>query len=98
MAQVTWSPSAKRDLLAIHDTIALDSPFYARRFVERLMEKVLFLGEHPMIGHVVSEFNDRTIREIGFGPYRIIHRTTVMQLQIVRIFHGKRELRRGHIK
>ncbi len=94
MAQVKWSPSANFDLHAIHDTIAIDSPFYARRFVEQLMERVLFLGEHPMIGHVVKEFNDRTIREITFGQYRVIHRVTAAEMQIVRIFHAKRELRK----
>jgi toxin ParE1/3/4 len=93
MAQVTWSPSAKRDLHALHDAIAEDSPFYARRFVERLAERVLFLGDHPMAGHIVKEFNDKTIREISFGSYRIIHKLTAGEVQIVRVFHGKRMLR-----
>jgi addiction module RelE/StbE family toxin len=97
MAQVVWSPSAKRDLHAIHDRIAMDSPFYAQRFILRLSERVLFLGEHPMMGHVVQEFKDRTIREIAFGDYRIIHRVTATELQIVRIFHGKRTLRKRDV-
>jgi plasmid stabilization system protein ParE len=58
------------------------------------MERVLFLGEHPMIGHIVQEFGDRTIRELGFGHYRIIHRMAATEMQIVRIFHAKRELRK----
>ncbi|MBX2980027.1 MAG: type II toxin-antitoxin system RelE/ParE family toxin [Flavobacteriales bacterium] len=62
------------------------------------MERVQFLGAHPMTGHMVREFKDRSIREIAFGPYRIIHRITAMELQIVRIFHGKRELRRKHLE
>jgi addiction module RelE/StbE family toxin len=93
MAQITWSPSAKRDLHAIHDGIALDSPFYARRFIEQLMASVLFLADHPFAGHVVTEFEIKTIREIYFGSYRIIHKVTGGEVQIVRVFHAKRSLR-----
>jgi plasmid stabilization system protein ParE len=75
----------------------MDSPFYAQRFILRLSERVLFLGEHPMMGHVVQEFKDQTIREIAFGDYRIIHRVTATELQIVRVFHGKRTLRKRDV-
>ena len=93
-----WSPSARRDLLAIHDHIALDSAFYAQRFVLFMDERVTFLGAHPMMGHVVKEFGDRRIREIHAGAYRIIHRVTTAEVQIVRLFHSKRKLRHSDME
>lgn len=93
MAQVIWAPSARRDLHAIHDHIALDSVFYAQRFVNFIDDRVLFLGMHPMMGHIVKEFGDRRIREISVGAYRIIHRVTITEVQIIRVFHSKRKLR-----
>ena len=71
----------------------MDSAFYAQRFVLFIDERVTFLGEHPMMGHVVKEFGDRQIREINVGAYRIIHRVTASEIQIVRLFHSKRQLR-----
>ena len=92
MAQVIWSPSARKDLHAIHELIASDSRVYAKRFVEKLFERIQFLSEHPMIGHVVKEFSNKEIREISFSNYRIIHRVRPDQIQILRIFHSKRIL------
>ncbi|QQR87125.1 MAG: type II toxin-antitoxin system RelE/ParE family toxin [Flavobacteriales bacterium] len=93
MAQVIWSPSAKHDLHAIYDLIAADSPKYAQAFVERLGERFARLAEHPMTGHVVREFSDRTLREITEGNYRIIHKVAKDHVQIVRIYHSRRMLK-----
>ena len=86
-----WSPAAQRDLHSIHDRIALDSPFYAQRFVLNLIHHADSLTEQPMRGHMVKEFGDRSIRETTFGAYRIIHRVHSGQVQIVRVFHSKRK-------
>ncbi|HRF79748.1 MAG TPA: type II toxin-antitoxin system RelE/ParE family toxin [Flavobacteriales bacterium] len=98
MAEVIWSPSAKRDLHAIHDHIAQDSVFYARRFVERIVDHAATLATHPLKGHVVREFKDLSIREVMLDDYRIIHRITSGEVQIIRIFHAKRVLRPKHLR
>ena len=98
MEEVIWSPSAKRDLHAIHDHIAEDSVFYARRFVERIVDQTATLTTQPMKGHVGREFKDLSIREILIDDYRIIHRITSGEVQIIRIFHAKRMLRPKHLR
>ena len=85
------------DLMALHERIRIDSPLYARRTVQRILDRVEFLGEHPMIGHPVREYNDRMIREVQVGDQRIIHKAGAVQVQILRIFHVKRLLGRRNL-
>ncbi|MCB9183435.1 MAG: type II toxin-antitoxin system RelE/ParE family toxin [Flavobacteriales bacterium] len=98
MAQIVWSPSAVRDLHAIHDRIAMDSVVYALRTVVALLDKVQFLSAHPMSGHRVPEFTDARIREVQVLGQRIIHRVVGEQLHILRIFHAKRLLKRQQLR
>jgi plasmid stabilization system protein ParE len=37
--QIRWSDAAHADVLALRDYIARDSPYYARRFSERLLNR-----------------------------------------------------------
>lgn len=98
MAEVTWSPSAKADLLDIVDRIADDSVIYAQRFCERIDELVLALVNNPLMGHPVPEFKTKGLRQVNIGDYRLIYRVVPEGLQIVRLFHSARLLRIVHLK
>ena len=52
---IEWSQVAFDDVLAIRDYIALDSPFYADQFIDKLMSATEKLSEHPEIGRLVPE-------------------------------------------
>jgi len=41
---VIWSEPAKADLRSIHDFIAHDSSFYAKKVVQDIREKTIFWG------------------------------------------------------
>ena len=66
---VKWTAHAKAQLRNIHDYIAADSPLYARRVSEALLDKTVGLDQLPRKGHKIPELNDETVREVS--PYSI---------------------------
>lgn len=59
---VIWSEPAKADLRSIHDFIAHNSRYYAKKVVQDIREKVDGLDELPKIGRMVPELNDENVR------------------------------------
>lgn len=88
---VKWTLPAKKDLRKIHDYIAEDSRFYARRVVENIVEKTEDLDAHPEIGRVVPELNDQSIRELIVYSYRLVYSLKGEAVEILAVVHGKRD-------
>ena len=61
---VNWSVPARNDLKQIHDYIANDSKYYARKVTQEIVAKIGTLTEFPEIGRVVPEISDQNIREL----------------------------------
>ena len=94
MAEIIWTPCALEDLQSIYDYISLDSVFYAGRFIDKLVNKVDILIEHPKAGKVVPEFENELIRELIEGNYRIIYKiTSITEIGIIRVHHSARLLK-----
>ena len=72
MSRISWSPQALRELEAIRDYIAVDSPRYADLVVDRIVAAVERLQAFPDSGRVVPERNDPQIREVIVRPYRVV--------------------------
>jgi len=51
---VKWTAHAKTQLRHIHDYIAEDSPFYAKRVTEALVQRTVNLDQLPRKGKVIS--------------------------------------------
>lgn len=93
MVEIIWTPFALEDLQSIYDYIALDSPTYATRFIDKLVDRVDILIEHPEAGKIVPEFENELVRELIEGSYRIIYIIrSVNEIGIVRIHHSARLL------
>ena len=90
--RISWSRRAQHDLRDLHDYIAKDSPFYAKRFVARIIAAVERLAEHPQIGRRVPEAGRDDIRELIFRGYRVVYLTRPDRLDIVTVIHGSRDL------
>ena len=90
--KIIWSEQARDDLQTIVLFIAQDNPPVAESFGCRLMSKVDVLAQFPLIGRVVPEENDETIREIIFRSYRIIYKVFAEKqtVAIARVWHGAR--------
>ena len=94
MAKVKWTNVALNDLRAIYDYVAQDSTKYADRLVDKIIEKVDILEQHPKIGRKVPEFDNDLIRELIEGSYRIIYKVESEEnVGIARVHHAARLLR-----
>jgi len=64
MVQVNWTDSALQDLNDIGDYIARDSLKYAEIIVLRLFESVDILENHPLLGVMAPEFENKSISQL----------------------------------
>lgn len=90
---VKWTSHAKVQLRHIHDYIAEDSPVYARRVTQELVEKTLTLDALPQRGRMVPELGDEAVRELQLYSYRILYEIkTDGQVEILAVIHKRRDL------
>ena len=93
MVKVIWTTIARSDLKSIYEYISEDSSFYAKRFIDKLVDKVEILETYPNMGRVVPEFENQKIRELIEGNYRIVYRTSSDRVEIIRVHHSSRNLK-----
>lgn len=92
MAEVIWTEPALSDLEAIADYIALDNPAAARALVQRVVERVSQLIEHPLSGSRLPEFEGWRYRQIVEPPCRVIYRHEKGRVHILHAVRGERLL------
>ena len=91
--RIVWSDVAEADLDQLYDYIARDVPYYAEQFVDRLIEAVGALKDHPRLGRQVPEAEDREdVRELIFQGYRIIYLVQSEHVHVLTVIHGSRDL------
>ena len=90
---VIWSDPAKADLRAIHDFIAQNSKFYAKKVLQDIVDKSGVLDGLPRAGRVVPEVGEPEIREIAALAYRIIYEIRNADCFVLAVIHKRRELR-----
>ena len=95
---VEWADPAKQDLKAIHDYIARDSTFYAKKVSLEIVEKSEKLNILPEIGRVVPEIGDPKIRELIIYSYRLIYEIFPDKIEILALIHGKRDFSRMNLE
>jgi len=88
---VKWSRPARMDLKQIHDYIAKDSRYYAKKVVQTIVEKTEELMVFPEIGRIVPEIDDPNIRELFVYSYRLISEITPNGIEILAVIHGRRD-------
>lgn len=89
---VVWTGPAKRDLRQIHDYIAKDSKYYAKKVAAELREATEKLSSHPTIGRAVPECEDENLRELFLYSYRIIYHITAKIVRVVAVVHQKQDI------
>lgn len=99
MVKINWTPLSLADLRDIFDYISEDSNRYAQITVNKIYLRVSSLRKQPYSGRIVPEINERNIRELIDGNYRIVHEIiNDYQIDILRIFHSARKLKREKLK
>jgi len=90
---VIWSEPAIADLRSIHDFIANNSPFYAKKVVQDIRAKTDVLNELPNIGKKVPELNIESVREISQYSYRILYEVKSKQTEILAVIHDRQDFK-----
>lgn len=86
--KVHWTESAEQHLDAIYAYVAQDSPSYALRVVDRITRKSQQVAAFPLSGRRVPEYDLDQIREVFFGPYRIIYHIKPSKIDVIAVIHG----------
>ena len=99
MAQVVWTEPAIADLEAIADYIAIENIAAARALVQRVVQHVGQLADHPESGSRPKELGSRTrYRQIVEPPCRIFYRFDGKQVFVLHVMRTERLLRRSALK
>ena len=93
MARIVWTEPALQDLDGIADYISLDKPAAAKRFVQRVFERVEQLAHHPKSGSVPPELKGTQYRQLVIPPARIFYRAQKGIVFVVYIMRGEKLFR-----
>jgi len=90
--KIIWSPIAVDRVSEIAGYIAQDDPVAARNWIETVFNKVEELKAFPESGRVVPETDNKAIRELIYGNYRVIYRLEKKRISVLTVRHGKQIL------
>jgi plasmid stabilization system protein ParE len=94
MSRFVLTPAARADLTEISDYISRDNPNAARRVRDELRTAMQKLAEMPEMGHYRRDLADEPLRFWPVYSYLIIYRSEARPVQVVRVLHGARDVRR----
>ena len=90
---VAFAESAVADLEAIKRWYADQGvPDVGDRIVGEVFERVDRLRHHPDIGRIVPEFEESSLRELIFPPFRIVYRRSGELIRVIRVWRSERLL------
>ncbi|MGA7500680.1 MAG: type II toxin-antitoxin system RelE/ParE family toxin [Isosphaeraceae bacterium] len=92
MGQIHWSEPALDDLKDIVSFVAKDSPTYAVKLANRIIEAPRRLATFPRLGSIMPELGQDIVRELRIRPYRIIYRVRDPDCYILAVVHTSRDL------
>jgi len=94
---VIWARQAVVDLRSIHDFIARNSRYYAKKVVHDIREIVDELNGLPKMGRIVPELNEEDVRELFLYSYRIIYEIKDEVIFVLAVVHQRRNLKDENI-
>ena len=90
--KVRWTDEAQAHLDSIYQHIAADSPVYALRMVDKLTRRSQQIGDFPLSGRVVPEYEEYTVRDVIEPPYRNYRLAPDDRVDVLAVIHGARLL------
>ncbi len=90
--RVHWTNRAKSRLRLIHDYIAREAPMVADMVVEKLLRRSILIGQAPLAGRQVPEYQRDDLREVLERPYRVIYRIRTDRIDVVSVMHYRQLL------
>jgi addiction module RelE/StbE family toxin len=89
--RIFWTDAALNQLEAIRDYLEQTSPDYARRVVERLVDRSEQIAAFPRSGRMVPEYEIDDVRQIIEGSYRLIYLIKEDQVEVLAVIHTSRK-------
>lgn len=89
------SPLARLDLENIWDYIAIvgGDPMAADRLIDAIAQRFILLARNPGIGRTRDEDLRVGLRSFPVGDFVIFYRTNDADVVILRVLHGRRDLK-----
>ncbi len=92
---ISLLPEAVGDLVRLREFIQTHNPPAANRAARRLQEAIRAIPVQPLLGHLVENINDTSLRDrfisFGRGGYWIRYQITQNEILIIKIWHGREE-------
>ncbi len=79
-------------LAGIYDYIAVNSPAYAKRMVDKITRRSGQIADMPHSGRKLPGYKADDVRELIEYPYRVIYRIKSARLTHLAVLHGARQL------
>jgi len=93
--KIQWAEVAEKDLKAIVEYIAEDSPTNALKILKKIKQKASSLYTLPERGRIVPELQDQGIliyRELIIPPWRIIYRISEMKVYVLSVLDARQDV------
>jgi antitoxin ParD1/3/4/toxin ParE1/3/4 len=94
MNRYVLTSAAEDDLRNILEFLIVESPSAARRVLDALQDAMRLLADRPGLGHRRTDLADEALRFWPVFSYLVIYRSDTVPVQVVRILHGARDVRR----
>lgn len=93
MPRILRTPQSESDVLEIAIYVARDSATAAEKLVDLFDEKLKLLARNPGLGPQRPELG-RGIQSFPVGSYILFYRRIDDGIELIRVLHGARDLRR----
>lgn len=90
MRKIQWTSLALKDLSNIKVYIQKDKPIAAKQEAGRIKKSLERLARFPESGR--KSLDILGVREVISGNYRIFYQIRNSKIEILRIYHGKRNI------
>lgn len=91
--KLRWSERSVNDLIAIQKYIAQNNPQMVKEWVAKIRKRAGSAAETALVGRIVPEFNQKDLREVFLGNYRIVYRVYADGILVLTVFEGHQLLK-----
>ncbi len=92
MNKIIWTEYALDCIERVASFIALDSEYYSKEFVHKIIEQIEALKTFSEMGRIVPELNDQNLRELVYQNYRIVYLVKNNSVNLIYIGHASKQL------
>lgn len=95
--RLAWSDRALERVRETARYIAADDPVAAVRWAKGLFDTAARLADFPESGRLAPELEDRGVRELVYGAYRVLYRLEAEAVLILTVRHASQLVREDEV-